>query len=365
MNTLFGVPERASLPLSEVIGKFKVYVSDSVKLAIQTLHHNIVGLEWSGYISYKCIGDFYDEDFAVSVEHLHLMDIGTAGGTEWDENTKDSAGLHSSIVTFPYRMDGYYHGIIHTHHTMATFFSTQADVPNFLKGCMVDFLHLSLITNYQGHTIAQIGQCVDIQGNSTKDGEVVKYNFGGKRILYKECTVDMNWNADPVLLAKIVDIRLVKSKAKAEAAAKEKENAKSWGTHYKQPATSNAVTTLPALISTPKIDKMVCNYLGFDKIKDIRYESVVTEQFSKSDIKHLVTKVKQGVTMDLKVAKDKAAMIALLDDVIMFLGTFQDPLSIALYDVIDVIVEEHAAKLDKPKIVLPHYDYKADELYDF
>lgn len=139
--------------------KYKMFIPKEVENKIRLLLENIRNIEWSGVLFYDVEGSFEDGSLKVICKDILPMDIGNTTYTEWDMN----ADVISYIVDHP-ELVGSYQGLVHSHHTMATFFSGTDT--NTLKEEGSDVNHfVSLIVNNAGTYNAAITRKVDIKND--------------------------------------------------------------------------------------------------------------------------------------------------------------------------------------------------------
>lgn len=97
-------------------------LSEDLIKTIHYLHHTVnKGIEWSGTLLFKePEGDITDpSNWVISAEKLILMDIGTAGYTEYDiSSTHPNADLIMDAMVDDYKL-----AHIHTHHNMGKLFA--------------------------------------------------------------------------------------------------------------------------------------------------------------------------------------------------------------------------------------------------
>lgn len=142
-----------SVQIEKQTEKFNLYIPDAVLKKIEYLCAKIPHKEWSGVLYFKTEGNLRDiKNFKVRCVDLYPMDIGTAGATEY-EFTPEWANY---TATHPELMEeGVYMGHIHSHNTMATFFSgtDQQELADSTQ-CRNNFV--SLIVNNAGTYTAAV-----------------------------------------------------------------------------------------------------------------------------------------------------------------------------------------------------------------
>ena len=139
--------------------KYKMLIPKEVEKKIRLLLNEIRNIEWSGVLFYDVEGNFEDGSLKIICKDILPMDIGNATYTEWDMN----ADVVSYIVDHP-ELAGIYHGLIHSHHSMSTFFSGTDT--NTLKEEGSDVNHfVSLIVNNAGTYNAAITRKVELKND--------------------------------------------------------------------------------------------------------------------------------------------------------------------------------------------------------
>lgn len=129
---------------------FKLYIPEKVEKKIRYLCQQIWNNEWSGTLFYKPEGNFEDGTLVIKCEDIYVMDIGTAGYTEFDM----SPDVISYMTNNPGLLDCQI-GLIHSHNNMPTFFSNTDTAT--LKEEGIDRNHfVSLIVNNAGSYTAAI-----------------------------------------------------------------------------------------------------------------------------------------------------------------------------------------------------------------
>lgn len=133
-------------------------------------------LEWSGVLFYDVEGSFEDSNLVLTCRDILVLDQGGAVETEIDLNTTDVAAYLAQNL----ELLDCYQGLIHSHHSMATFFSgTDQNALSQEGSSMNNFL--SLIVNNEGKYTAGITRYVNRKKHSTIHTEEWKtYNFFDK-----------------------------------------------------------------------------------------------------------------------------------------------------------------------------------------
>lgn len=139
-----------TLPLVKLDTKYKMIIPSFVEQKIRHLCNRVWEKEWSGTLFYKAEGSFEDGSLVITCADIFVMDIGTAGYTEFDI----SPDVMTYMTEHPELMECQM-GLIHSHNNMSTFFS-DTDTAT-LKEEGRDRNHfVSLIVNNAGSYTAAI-----------------------------------------------------------------------------------------------------------------------------------------------------------------------------------------------------------------
>lgn len=106
--------------LPELIKKsssYKILIPKEVEDKIRYLCNNISTVEWSGILFYTVTGTFENNDLVVTCKDLYLMDIGTAGFTEFDVTPEVAHYISENMELIDCHT-----GLCHSHNSMAKLF---------------------------------------------------------------------------------------------------------------------------------------------------------------------------------------------------------------------------------------------------
>lgn len=109
-------------PLPRLIRQSAVYkliVPEKVEEKIRYLMRKFPSTEWSGILFYTHKGNFESNDLVITCEDIFPMDLGDATFTNFKMTPDVSGYIAQNIDLFDCEM-----GLVHSHHTMATFFSS-------------------------------------------------------------------------------------------------------------------------------------------------------------------------------------------------------------------------------------------------
>jgi proteasome lid subunit RPN8/RPN11 len=261
---------------------YKIIIPESVEKKIRFLCKEIHNIEWSGVLFYDVEGNFEDGSLLVKCLDIYQMDIGNGAYTEYTMNP--------SVATYMLDHDlmTAYQGHIHSHHSMAAFFSGTDT--NELRDGGKDTNHfVSLIVNNAGKYVAGITRkieststIVEICKYSTFGDEVKtferEYTEESKYLEWYKLQVEVHGQTIPFeteMLARIKEIRDEKSKA-----TKTFSNVNY--PQYKPVSQPSYPTTLPKMNTQKE--------LPFEEETDIPYGRIhVDKKIVDSVIKQLIT----------------------------------------------------------------------------
>jgi hypothetical protein len=107
--------------------KGKLVITPEFKAIVDYLHKEVGNTEWIGFMYYEMTGT-YGKDVVITPKVLQVMNIGSHSYVAKDSPAALNAKLEKYMGIDPFDdepsiLDTLYKGLIHTHHTMATFFS--------------------------------------------------------------------------------------------------------------------------------------------------------------------------------------------------------------------------------------------------
>ena len=159
-------------------------IPEEVEAKIRHLCSRVHDVEWSGTLFYKAEGSMEDGTFKVTCVDFFVMDIGTAGFTQYDESVEvvDYMCQHPELLE-----NGIYQGLIHSHNNMATFFSGTDTATLLSEG--QDTVHfVSLIVNNAGKYTAGVTRRVTME---TKAEGIIKYTKDANYKTYQDGVVTL------------------------------------------------------------------------------------------------------------------------------------------------------------------------------
>ena len=186
------------------------------------MHDEIGNTEWCGFIFYeKIAGSISDPDtYVAKTTDIYLMNIGTHSYTE---SKNHSADIIDMVDRVPAYMENRY-GLIHTHHTMNTFFS-GTDVQELHDNAANYSYYLSLIVNFKEDYTAKIAKLIEVKNASfdvdEEDEETVSMQFPVEHILM---TIDLDVIIEGCVKPhdEVIDTRIKEIKERQEREKKEK-----------------------------------------------------------------------------------------------------------------------------------------------
>lgn len=141
-------------------GTFNLIIPEDVEKKIRYMCQNVSTIEWSGTLFYKLEGKYEDGTLVIRCVDFFLMDIGSSAYTEFDMSPDVIGYMTENTELLDCQM-----GLIHSHNTMATFFS-GTDTGTLLEEGKDRNHFVSLIVNNAGvytagitrleHTISEI-----------------------------------------------------------------------------------------------------------------------------------------------------------------------------------------------------------------
>ena len=134
-------------------------ISKEVQEQIVALHRLVGSKEWSGILIYDVEGSPLDpKTFKCIAKHIHLMDIGSGGYTEYEPDGEDMVSLFDE---YPDAME-LKTGHIHTHHNMSAFFS-GTDTGELEDNVDKHNYYLSLIVNFSQEYVAKVAMLSEVE----------------------------------------------------------------------------------------------------------------------------------------------------------------------------------------------------------
>ena len=143
------------MDLQKLNGTPTLIVSSTLQDKIRFLHGRFFNREWSGPLIYTVqSGDLENpDDITIMAEDLFLMDIGTAGGTDFEMDEKSTIEMydsHEGLMTGDMRT-----GLIHSHHNMKSYFSSIDD-SELVDNAKNYNIYVSLIVNNKNQYVARV-----------------------------------------------------------------------------------------------------------------------------------------------------------------------------------------------------------------
>lgn len=162
-NYTYKKPE-PKLPEVTLQGKGKIIISKHLQDQIDYLHRKVGSIEWCGILFFRKIeGEINNpESLVFEANDIYPMNIGSETFTSSEIEAEDVVNMYELIP------DAYEsrQGLIHTHHTMATFFS-GTDMSELHDNAPLHNYYLSLIVNFDGKYSARIAYIGTIKNLNT------------------------------------------------------------------------------------------------------------------------------------------------------------------------------------------------------
>lgn len=151
--------------LKDVTTKFKLIITPELLDKIEHVCRQVSTLEWSGVLFYQVDGSFENKDLVLTAVDMLVQDIGSQGATEFD--------VSADVGYYMVQNDliGAQMGLIHSHNSMATFFS-GTDQATMLKEGSDRNHFLSLIVNNAGVYTAKVSRKIKYKEKLT-----LAYNY--------------------------------------------------------------------------------------------------------------------------------------------------------------------------------------------
>lgn len=154
----------------EDFGNPVILIKDKVEAKIRFLCNKINHIEWSGVLFYTPEGKLEEGTLKIVCEDIFLMDIGSSGFTKFSED--------ADIIAYQMEHDllDCKTGLIHSHNTMAAFFSGTDNNTLYQEGSNMPHF-VSLIVNNAGSYVAKITRDVQIHSEITSHNTYVIKDF--------------------------------------------------------------------------------------------------------------------------------------------------------------------------------------------
>lgn len=304
---------------------FKLIIPEEIEKKIRYICQQIWKDEWSGTLFYKPEGRFEDGTLVIRCVDIYVMDIGTAAYTEFDM----SPDVISYMADNPELLDCQM-GLIHSHNTMATFFSGTDTAT--LKEEGIDRNHfVSLIVNNEGTYTAAITRKVKATKTITENfsyptfeneevADTKTYTVESEELewFYLKIEFERNENSfQEVLKARLEEIKKAKTEKSNQLLSKQpaytggynnwKGGKLQQGTLFPELDEKETQSYTKQIGSTNKIVNKSKDELSFDrdyisnKISDaVPYDYI---EFNKETIKSLVLQLITGSIIIPKASK--------------------------------------------------------------
>ena len=152
---------------------YKLIVPENVELKIRYLLRKFPTTEWSGVLFYKHTGSFENDDLTIICEDIYPMDLGDATFTSYSVNEDVASYVAENIDLIDCET-----GIIHSHHTMSTFFS-GTDTNTLREEGAEQNCVVSLIVNNAGVYNAAITRRIKVHYKINVEKTESSYEFFG------------------------------------------------------------------------------------------------------------------------------------------------------------------------------------------
>lgn len=184
--------EQQELPVIETNIFIDIIVPEEFQEQVKFLTHKINNKEWSGILLYSVTGDINDfENFKITLQHIHLMDIGSGGATDYELDESIVELKMSDPKFLSYKM-----GHIHSHHNMDAYFSVT-DKEEIVDNSEFYNYYLSVIVNNHGKMVGKIAFRGNINSLTAKrtSGELYSTNLQGNYVFIYQCAFDKQFQS--------------------------------------------------------------------------------------------------------------------------------------------------------------------------
>lgn len=156
---------------------YKIIIKNSLEDKIRFLCNKFPATEWSGILFWDIQGNFEKNNIVIEAKDFLLMDIGDSTTTAFEVTPKVISYMVDNGLV------GSYTGLMHSHHSMAAFFS-GTDTNTLLSEGQKSNHFVSLIVNNAGTYCAAITRLV--KSEEEIKAKVTYKSFGDKEIKGKE-----------------------------------------------------------------------------------------------------------------------------------------------------------------------------------
>ena len=175
MSTTTITEEKTPLPqLIKGSSTYNLIIPQSVENKIRYLIRKFPSTEWSGVLFYTHTGSFENNDLTITCQDFYPMDLGTAGWTEFKMTEEVTSYMADNIDLFDCET-----GLIHSHHHLGAFFSSQDNLMLQQEGndtnCFV-----SLVVDTKGTYVARITRKKKTKAEITIRNQGSSYEFFGE-----------------------------------------------------------------------------------------------------------------------------------------------------------------------------------------
>lgn len=169
--------EKQILLVKSHTDSYKIIIGDKLEGKIRFLCNKFPATEWSGILFWDIKGTFEENNIVISAKDFLLMDIGDATTTAFEMTPQVMSYMIDNNLV------GSFIGLMHSHHSMTTFFSAT-DTNTLLAEGQNSNHFVSLIVNNAGTYSAAITRLIE---SEEKIKASLSYkSFGDKPVKYKE-----------------------------------------------------------------------------------------------------------------------------------------------------------------------------------
>lgn len=162
-------PQVARLPLIASTNSYNLAIPDEVEFKIREWCRLNPTTEWSGTLFYTTEGSFENNDIKFTARDFFVMDIGTAGFTNYKETPEICSYMMDNDLLDCKT------GLIHSHNNMKAFFSVT-DASTLSEEGEATTHFLSLIVNNEGTYVARVTRKVTETIEGVKHFKYLTFN---------------------------------------------------------------------------------------------------------------------------------------------------------------------------------------------
>jgi len=269
MNTKTEFNKIPKYPILEMKEKGRLILTPEIINQIMFLHASIGPTEWSGILLYDVVsGDpSKPKDFALEAKHIFLMDIGTAGATEYSPDA-DIVDMYDKIEGSMEMKSGH----VHSHHNMNTFFS-GTDTDELMTNADKYNYYVSLIVNFSGNYSCKVAFISEVENQFSisykgDDGKlkIMRQDITEKQLVVVNMNISLKYD-NPFFYERLNQIRNKIKEAEKKAKSLEKSTQKSFDfskNNYYGNYSNSTIKPDPDNLTNTEVEHLTRNILALD-----------------------------------------------------------------------------------------------------